>query len=141
MVQAAELTQIERDWRARGAPYCDHPRTAPEFFGGSRSGDLGCLVCGGSWPKGHPSQPRGVVSTDLASEMPNNPDAPVASSSTSQSDEDFSIERQVRALASQVEEMEKQKRFTNPADKHTQQSLDAIWQALLLLSRRLDRGD
>jgi hypothetical protein len=60
MVQMKELAEIEKDWIARGKPYCDHPRTDREYALSAHTGDTGCLDCGDSWPKGDPSVPRGV---------------------------------------------------------------------------------
>lgn len=59
MTQHAEFNQIEKQWIADGSPWCEHPRASAEFYGGSRTGDRGCLDCGDQWPKGTTPEPRG----------------------------------------------------------------------------------
>lgn len=60
MVQMKELSEIEAAWKAAGSPYCAHPRTDREYALSAHTGDVGCLDCGDSWPKGAEKVPRGV---------------------------------------------------------------------------------
>lgn len=51
MVQMEKVPEIRREWEAKGNPPCDHPVTEREYYRGSDTGDMVCLVCGESWPR------------------------------------------------------------------------------------------
>jgi hypothetical protein len=57
MAQMNKLQEIRAQWVAAGDKPCDHPNTDREYHLGSQTGDIGCLVCGRSWPRG--SDPPG----------------------------------------------------------------------------------
>jgi hypothetical protein len=60
-VQLGKVAQIEREWKAAGEPYCEHRRYDKEYYLGADTGDLVCLTCGETWPRGEPvPPPRGV---------------------------------------------------------------------------------
>jgi hypothetical protein len=52
MVQLSKLAEIRAQWVAAGDKPCDHPKTDREYHLGAQTGDVGCLVCGESWPRG-----------------------------------------------------------------------------------------
>lgn len=52
MVQMSKVAALAAAWRAKGNPPCEHPRVAKEHHLGADTGDVACLVCGASWPRG-----------------------------------------------------------------------------------------
>lgn len=51
MIQLSKAIQLQRDWKAKGNPPCDHPETDKEYCLGADTGDEVCLTCGEAWPR------------------------------------------------------------------------------------------
>jgi hypothetical protein len=45
-MQMDEAARLQREWREKGSPPCDHPQFASEFYLGTRTGDKVCTKCG-----------------------------------------------------------------------------------------------
>lgn len=57
-MQMSEFAKLEKEWKAKGSPPCDHPTVDREYYLGSGTGDEGCTVCGEVWPRGERDQHR-----------------------------------------------------------------------------------
>lgn len=52
MAQMTKFLQIARAYEEEGGGPCAHERVAREFYLGADTGDVGCLTCGTTWPRG-----------------------------------------------------------------------------------------
>lgn len=41
-----KIVQLREEWKKKGNPRCDHPRTDKERIGGADTGDVVCTICG-----------------------------------------------------------------------------------------------
>lgn len=46
MTQAKKFNQLQKEWKEKGSPPCDHPMRDKEYDLGADTGDRGCLICG-----------------------------------------------------------------------------------------------
>ena len=47
-IQVRETLDLQRKWKKKGDPTCDHPRTSKEFYKDSPTGYRVCTTCGAS---------------------------------------------------------------------------------------------
>jgi hypothetical protein len=50
----SETQRLQREWKTKGSPQCDHPRLEKEYSQGSYTGDKVCTTCGQEFFNGKP---------------------------------------------------------------------------------------
>lgn len=53
-MELSETQRLQREWKAKGSPPCDHPRREKERIQGSDTGDKVCTTCGQEFFNGKP---------------------------------------------------------------------------------------
>ncbi|MFE0103674.1 hypothetical protein [Streptomyces sp. NPDC059009] len=49
-----DATRLQKEWKAKGSPACDHPHVEKERVNGADTGDKVCTTCGQTFFNGKP---------------------------------------------------------------------------------------